>query len=112
MHPTASEVGSVTAEFATLVPAVCLVLALSLGSVHLATRQLQLQDAAALAARSEARGGDGPVLVSRLVPGATARRELKGNLVCIRASVHPSSISALLGFSTISAASCALAGGQ
>ena len=101
-----------TAEFATLVPAVCLILALSLGSVQLVTRQLQLQDAAALAARTEARGGDGSSLVSRLIPGATLRSELKGNLVCVRATARGTPIGALLGFSTVSAASCALADGH
>jgi hypothetical protein len=104
--------GSVTAEFAAVVPAVILVLAVSLAGVQSATRQLQLQDAAALAARSAARGSAIESLVSELIPGATARVEVRGNLVCVRARASGTFLSSILGATSISASSCALAGGR
>ena len=94
------------AEFAVAVPAVMLVLACCLGSVQLASQQVRLQDAAAVAARATARGD--PVEVGRLVPGASAAIESGGELVCVAATVHgPGLFSAI----TLTARSCALAGG-
>jgi hypothetical protein len=108
----AGERGSVAAEFAAVVPAVALVLALSLGGLQLATRQVQLQDAAALVARSAARGADTAGLAGRLVPGATSLIERRGDLVCARVTTHGTPLAAVLGSSTISATSCALASGR
>jgi len=107
-----SEVGSVTAEFATVIPAVVVVLAMSLGGIQLATRQLQLHDAAALAARSAARGSDANVVVGSLLRGARAHTELRGNLVCVSVEIEGTSLSVVLGAVTLTATSCALAGGQ
>ena len=101
-----------TAEFAAVVPAVILVLAMSLGGLQLATRQLQLQDAAALVARSAARGGPVESLVGSLVPGAAARVEHRANLVCAQVSVAGTPLSAILGSVNLTASSCALAGGR
>jgi hypothetical protein len=108
----AGERGSVAAEFAAVVPAVALVLALSLGGLQLATRQVQLQDAAALVARSAARGADTAGLAGRLVPGATSLIERRGDLVCARVTTHSTTLAAVLGSATISATSCALASGR
>lgn len=101
-----------TAEFAAVVPAVVLVLAGSLGGIHLAARQLQLQDAAALAARSAARGSPIDALVSSLVPGARGSVEPRGSLVCVRVDAAGTPLSAILGTIELSASSCALAGGR
>lgn len=101
--------GSVTAEFAAVVPAVMLVLALCLGGLQLSTRRLQVQDAAALAARSAARGA--PFDVAVLVPGAVMRIERRGNLVCAAVTVPGTPLAGMLGAVEVSASSCALAGG-
>lgn len=106
------ERGSATAEFAVLMPAVCLVLAVCLSGLQLATRQVQVQDAAALAARSAGRGEDPAIIVGQLVPGASVHREMRGNLVCARVEAKGSPMASLLGFATVSATSCALNGGR
>lgn len=104
--------GSVTAEFAVVIPAVILVLAVSLGGLQSVGRQIQLQDVAALAARSEARGEDAAALVRRLVPEASMKSEVRGNLVCIRLYAPGAPVAALLGVGVVSAMSCALADGR
>lgn len=99
--------GSVTAEFAIAMPAVLLVLALSLTGIQVAGQQLRLQDAAAAAARLTARqGGDGVALVARLVPGASLSAYADGDLECITLSL-PSSFGL-----TLTARSCALGAGR
>jgi hypothetical protein len=108
----ARERGSVTAEFAAVVPAVVVVLAVSLGGLQLATQQLRLQDAAALVARDAARGADTAGLADSLVPGSKARLERRGDLVCAHVTGRGTRVSALLGAATITATSCALAGGR
>lgn len=95
-----------------MIPAVILVLTLCLGGMQLATRQLQLQDAAALAARGAARGSSAEAIVHSLVPGASARTEFRGNLVCVRVGAVGNPLSTLLGAVTLSASSCALSGGR
>ena len=109
---TRHERGSATAEFAVLMPAVCLVLALCLSGLQLATRQVQVQDAAALAARSAGRGGDPATIVGLLVPGASVHSEARGNLVCARVDAPSSPMAKLLGLATVHATSCALSGGR
>lgn len=107
-----TEAGSATAEFAVLIPAVCLVLAVCLSGLQLATRQLQLHDAAALAARSAGRGADPTALVTQLVPSAIVRTVRRGNLVCVHVEAHGSPFASVLGFTIVGAESCALAGGR
>lgn len=102
-----------TAEFATVVPAVLLVLACCLGGLQLAGTQLRLQDAAAAAARSLARG-EGPATASaraaQLVAGARLARSDHGGMTCVRLrSPAPVGLFAAL---TVTAASCALAAGE
>ena len=75
----ADERGSVTAEFAAVVPAVVLVLAASLTCMQLSSQQLRLQDAAAITARALARGDTAPSL-----PGASLTTTTQGDLVCAR----------------------------
>jgi len=112
--PRSRDRGSVTAEFATVVPAVVLVLACCLASVQLAGQQLQLQDAAADAARSLARGdsaGSALAHVSRAVPGVRIGQSSSGGLLCVTLSARSRvPLGTLLGV-TLRARSCALAGG-
>jgi hypothetical protein len=101
----------VTAEFATVAPAVVLVLAFCLAGMQLSAQQLRLQDAAATAARSVARGDSaGPA--SGLVPGARLTIVQRGDLVCVTASTQGSPASGLLAALSVSASSCALDGGR
>ena len=101
------ERGSVTAEFAAVIPAVILVLLLCLGGVQVGGQQVRLADAAAQAARSLARG-DGLVhataLARQLVGGASVSADQRGDAVCARLSAPGA-----LGI-TVTAASCALGG--
>jgi Flp pilus assembly protein TadG len=103
--------GSVTAEFATVVPAVLLVLACCLGGLQLAGTQLRLQDAAAAAARSIARGESAATASARadqLVAGARLARNDRGGMACVRLSSRGAGPFAAI---TVTAASCALAAG-
>lgn len=107
-HRLAAEQGSVTAEFAVAVPAIVLVLAISVAGVGASVQSVRLQGAASAAAR-EAGRGDGIAVVGRLVPGATALRWSEGDLECVR-------LSAAAAFGPVvfplSAEACALGGGE
>lgn len=92
-------------------PAVVLVLAVCLSGVRLAGDQLRVQDAAAVAARAAARGGD-PGIASRLVPGSSTSRADLDDLVCVRVSLPASDPLGALAGLTLAASSCALGGGQ
>jgi hypothetical protein len=107
--PSAADRGSVTAEFVVLVPAVLVVLACCLGGLSLAAEQLRLQDAAAQAARSAARGG-GVAVAGSLVPDASVARHDRGGLVCV--TVSASGGLGVLGAIGLDASSCALSAGQ
>ena len=100
--------GSVVAEFAVALPAVVLVLMLGAGALGVASHQVRLQDATADAARLAARGEpDARVraTIEGATPGARAGITHRHDLVCVTAAA-----SAPLAF-TVSATSCALAGG-
>lgn len=104
--------GSVTAEFAAVIPAVLLVLAICLGSLQLAGTQLRLQDAAADASRSLARGDARAMAAARVdqaVPGAALSVRRDGDLVCAEARAG-GGFGSLFGL-TVTAAGCALDGG-
>jgi Flp pilus assembly protein TadG len=104
--------GAVTAEFAIVLPAVVLVLALGAGVLGACGRQVRLQDAAADAARLVARGEDegrAAAVVADAVPGATATIDHRGDLVCVAVSA---SAGVPLITLTVHADSCALAGGR
>jgi Flp pilus assembly protein TadG len=96
----ASDRGSITAEFAAVIPAVMLVLAACLLCFQLASQQLRLVDAAAITARSLARGDSAPAF-----PGASVTTRADGDLLCARLTLaaHPPV------FIELSAESCALA---
>lgn len=103
--------GSAAAEFAVVVPAVLLVVALAAGTLAAAGRQVRLEQAAAQAARLAARGeADARVvdIVSTVAGGAVDAVSAEGDLVCV-------SVSAPLGLAVplpdLTARSCALGGG-
>ena len=105
--------GSVTAEFATVVPAVLLVLGISLAGMQAAGAQLRLQDAVADAARSLGRGDStatAAALVARAVPGSRLAVSVRGDLVCAEASA-PAATGGVLRGLTVRASGCALGEG-
>ncbi len=101
-RPCRGERGSVTAEFATAVPAVLLVLACCLAGLQLGAQQVRLQDAASTTARSLARGEAAPATGARV----TTRTE--GALLCARLEAAAGGVLPLM----LSAEGCALAGGR
>jgi len=88
-------------------PAVVLVLGFCLSGVQLAAQQLRLQDAAAAAARSQARG-DGTAIASRLAPGSSVAVFSDGDVDCVELRAVASGLLAM----TLTASSCALGGGR
>lgn len=103
------ERGSVTAEFAVVMPAILAVLALVLGGIMLAGRRIELVSASAELARLEARGDIGLAAERerRLPRGTNVSRERTGQLLCVNLRAAPGSgILSVLG---ISARSCAAA---
>lgn len=103
--------GSVSAELAVALPAILLLLALCIGSLSAASRQVRLQDAAADAARLIARGDDtgrALGLLAASVSGAASTVEPEGDLVCVTASA-PSGLP-IPGL-RLEVRSCALDGG-
>ena len=110
MRCRSGERGSVTAEFAAIVPAVVLLLACCLACLQIAGQQLRLQDAAADVARSAARGGG--TSAAGVVPGVAVAVSADGDLVCVHLSARSRSPAGTLLGLTLSASSCALAGGE
>lgn len=107
------ERGSATAEFAIAFPAVLLVIGLLLGGIQLATLQVRVQDAAADAARTLARGDAAATVARRLerqVAGAVLTSWAEGDLLCVRVEAAPAGPAAVLGLHA-SASSCALSDG-
>ena len=101
--------GSVVAEFAVAFPAVALVLLLGATALAAGSTHVRLQDAAADAARIVARGEPDAAahsIVAAAVPAASTAIERTGDLVCVSATAR----TGIAGV-TLSARSCALAGG-
>lgn len=104
--------GSVSAEFAVALPAILLLVALCVGALSAASRQVRLQDAVADAARLVARGeeeGRAFALVGDAVEGATVEVHRDGDLVCVIASVP---VGMPLPGARFAADACALDGGR
>lgn len=102
--------GSVTAEFALVLPAVAVMLAIGLGVVHLGALQVGLTDAAADAARLIGRGDSEGAALARIVaaaPGAGMTVTGEGLLVCVTASASVS-VGALGSLFELSGQGCAL----
>lgn len=109
-HRTAEERGAVAAELAVALPAVVLVLALGVGALGAAARQVRLQDAVADAARLVSRGESAERAddtVAAAVPGATALIEHRADLVCVTSVAEVRVVIAV----PLTATSCALDGG-
>ncbi|BDZ53878.1 TadE family type IV pilus minor pilin [Agromyces marinus] len=100
-----------TAEFAVALPAIALVLAASLASVHAVAVQVRLADAAADAARALGRGETSAVaagIAARHVRGAGLAVVDDGDVVCARLTARPGGLLAAL---ELRAESCAMRGG-
>ncbi|GAB3605317.1 hypothetical protein GCM10027413_07260 [Conyzicola nivalis] len=108
-HRRGDERGSVTAEFAAVVPAIVLLLACCLAGLQITGQQLRLQDAAADVSRSVARGGGG---AQAALVGASVSVTQSGDLVCVRLSARSRSPAGTLLGLTLTASSCALGGGK
>ena len=89
-------------------PAVVLVLACCMSGMAVAGQQLRLTDAAALAARTFARGGDPTALAARLAPGASVSPGADGDLACVTLTASATGLLPV----TLTARSCALDGGR
>jgi hypothetical protein len=110
LHAAGGERGSVTAEFAALVPAVLLVLAFGIGAVEVVVQQARLTDAAADAARSLARGDSRAVAdahVAEAIGGSSFSVERGGDYVCVELAQSARGPAALTGLS-VSGRGCAL----
>lgn len=102
--------GSVTAEFAVVVPAVVLVMMLAAATLTGAARQVRLEQAVAQAARLAARGeGEGAVRAAVVALGGTIDVRDDGDVVCATATV-PAAVP--LPLPPLRASSCALSGGR
>lgn len=90
-------------------PAVVLVLGVAVGTVQVATQQLRVQDAAAVAARQIARGESGAAALTaaRLAPGAALAVEHRSGLVCVRLSAAARVAATRIDLLTLRAQSCA-----
>lgn len=104
------ERGSVTAEFAAIVPAVLLVLAFGLGAIEVVVQQARLTDAAADGARSLARG-DGEGVARSNIAGAVGQSMVSvsrsGDFVCVSLTQKAAGPAALTGL-TVQSRGCAL----
>lgn len=112
MSRDTTEGGSVAAELAVALPAVVLTLALGVGALGAAARQVALQDAAADAARVLGRGESDDAaarIVREAVPGAGLSASRGDDLVCVMTKVD-AEIGGLIRLS-LRARSCALDGG-
>jgi Flp pilus assembly protein TadG len=104
-----AERGSITAEFAAVVPAVLLLLACCLAGVQIVGQQVRLQDAAADVSRSVARGG-GTAAAAHV--GASVAVTHRGELVCATLSARSRSVVSGVLSLTLTASSCALGEGR
>jgi hypothetical protein len=101
------EAGTVTAEFAVVLPAVVLVLACALAAIGLGAQQLRLQGAAFDAARLLGRGDPGALdRVHSVDPSARLGTRSSGAVICADVTA-PVSIGVLAGLE-LEASACAL----
>lgn len=98
-----AEGGAVTAELAAALPGVVIAIAIAIGAVAAAAAQVGLEQSAGAAARAAGRGDDPAAYAA----GAALRLETHGELVCAVLE-RP----ALGGALTLTARSCAHAGGR
>ncbi len=107
--------GSVTAEFATVMPAVIVILVLCLAGVQVTGQQVRVQDGAADAARLLGRGESvaaAKEFVATALPGANLTAESRGGAVCVSLRMPTAVPGASVLKLTLKASSCALSGGR
>ncbi|WP_143109908.1 TadE family type IV pilus minor pilin [Agromyces sp. CF514] len=101
-----------TAEFAVALPAIMLVLAFCLASVHLVTLQVRLTDAAAAAARALGRGEGVDVasgIANRIAGSAGLAHSDDGTFTCVTLDA---SGGGLLAPIRLTSEACAMSGGH
>ena len=106
------ERGTVTAEFAVVMPAVLVVLGLAIGGIFIAAHRITLVTLAAEVARLEARG-DMDRARARLddaAAGVSVRRERTGPLHCVTLGAHPGG--GMLSAIGIESRACAAVSGE
>ena len=104
---SAGDAGTVTAEFAVVLPAVVLILGCCLGAIGLGGEQLRLQGAAFDAARLLGRGDSGALdRIREVTPGARLSVRSSGPVVCADVSA-PAALGVLSGI-VLNASACAL----
>ena len=113
MHRAGDDRGSVTAEFAIVLPVLVLLIAFGVGALSATSARVRLEDAAADAARLVARGDDRAAAaeaVTRAVGGARLGIDRRDELVCATATAS----ARVLGVVSVplTATSCALDGGR
>ncbi|WP_291041938.1 TadE family type IV pilus minor pilin [Herbiconiux sp.] len=112
MHPAITdERGSVSAEFAMILPALALIIALGVSAAQCGVVQVQLADAAADAARMIGRGdsaGSAAARVQAAQGGARMSVQRDGVLVCVTASAVPAGGVASTFTLELTATGCAL----
>lgn len=101
------ERGTVTAEFAIVLPVVLVVLGLVIGGIAISAHRIALASAAAEFARLEARGhaAEAEARLAQFEPDVEVARETQGVLHCVTLSSHPGA--GLLGGIGVSARACA-----
>ncbi|MFV0320306.1 MAG: TadE family type IV pilus minor pilin [Microbacterium sp.] len=105
--------GSVTAEFAIVLPVLVLLIVFGVGALGATSARVRLEDAAADAARLVARGDDpaaAHAAVGRAADGARLHVARHDGLVCVTASAAVRVLGALVV--PVQAGSCALDGGR
>lgn len=102
------DAGSVTVEFAVVLPAVLLLLALVVGASAAAAQSIRLADAAAVTARQTARGDGGraAAVLGQLAPGAAVQSSEGEGLVCVVLR-RPVDAGPLTGVVVLTSRSCA-----
>jgi Flp pilus assembly protein TadG len=107
----ADETGSVSAEFAMILPALAVVVALGVTAAQCGVVQMRLADAAADAARLIGRGegaGSAAARVQAAQSGASMSVQRDGVLVCVTTSAVPAGGVASTFTVELSATGCAL----
>lgn len=103
------------AEFAVTMPAVLLVLAMTVGALGAAAHQVRLADAAADAARALGRGESAATagaLAARVAPGSELSTSVDGQLVCVEVSKAWALPGGRATGIRLAARACALGGGR
>jgi hypothetical protein len=110
-----TERGSITAEFAVVLPAVLLVLVLCVGAASVSVQRIEAQSAASAAARILARGDGRGVAVSaagRFAPGGRLTSARDGDFVCVSVTSTARFVAARSLGVRLTGRACALSGDE